>query len=205
MADSITIVALKPLRTLTPSGVRVREAHSGDTSGCDTSHLALKQHGPDPRSRTHQEVPPACQICSYCASDLGGSYCPRYDFSHFNRPWTRICQGAPVIVILLPIAKITSQVSQSRSARIATDTAPSIWKVLGRVTRVLCLSSSRCTLKRVLQGMRAQWTLTHSNGRAVIMRCCLDMKIFDERGAQNEQSGFQKGSCTGVALHNHNY
>ena len=26
--------------------------------------------------------------------DLGGFYYPRYDFSHFNRPWTRICQGA---------------------------------------------------------------------------------------------------------------
>jgi hypothetical protein len=37
----------------------------------------------------------------------------------------------------LPIAKITSQVSQSRSA---ADTAPSIWKVL---ERVLYLSSSR--------------------------------------------------------------
>lgn len=29
---------------------------------------------------------------------------------------------------------------------------------------------------RVLQGMRAKWTLTHSNDQAVIMRCCPDMK-----------------------------
>jgi hypothetical protein len=32
--------------------------------------------------------------------------------------------------------------------------------------------------------MRAQRTFTHSNGQAVIMRCCPDMKIFAKRGAQ---------------------
>jgi hypothetical protein len=46
------------------------------------------------------------------------------------------------IVKLLPIAKIMTQVVQSRPA---IDTAPIIWKGLGRV---LCLSSLRCTLKQ---------------------------------------------------------
>jgi hypothetical protein len=179
MADSITIIALQPLQTLTPSGV-IQWVRGAATLGTQTTWARPSIQNP-PKGA---EAPSLPDLFIVRVSDLGGSYCPRYDFSHFNRPWTRIFQGAPAIVILLPIAKITSQVGKSRSARTATDTAPSIWKVLDRV---LCLSSSRCTLKRVLQGMRAQWTLADSNGRAVIMRCCLDMKIFDERGAQNEQ------------------
>ena len=59
-----------------------------------------------------------------------------------------------------------------------------IWKCL---ERVLCLSSLLCTLKRERYKECAPRTLTRSNGRSVIMRCCLDMKFFAERGAQDEE------------------
>ena len=63
-------------------------------------------------------------------------------------------------------------VTTLRSARKVLDENPN--EVLDR----LCLPSSLCTLKRVRQGMRAKWTLTHSNGQAVVMRCYPDMKKF---------------------------
>ena len=39
-----------------------------------------------------------------------------------------------------------------------------------------------CTLKRqVLQGMRAQWMRLHSNDKVVIMPCCTDKIVIDEK------------------------
>jgi hypothetical protein len=121
MADSITIIALQPLQTLTPSGV-IQWVRGAATLGTQTTWARPSIQNP-PKGA---EAPSLPDLFIVRVSDLGGSYCPRYDFSHFNRPWTRIFQGAPAIVILLPIAKITSQVGKSRSARTATDTAPSI-------------------------------------------------------------------------------
>jgi hypothetical protein len=111
-------------------------------------HLAYKQHGPDLRSRTHPKVhrPQLARFVHSARFRSRGFCCPRYDFSHFNRPWTRICEGASFIVILLPIAKITSQVSQSRSA---TDTAPRFGRFWSAYHAVhACLRHGRCTLKR---------------------------------------------------------
>jgi hypothetical protein len=139
MADRITIVTLQPLRTLTPSGVT--RAYWGVLVAATFGTQVTRARPSIQNPHNGAEAPNLPDLFIVRFFDLGGLYCPRYNFSHFNRPWTRIFQGALFIVILLPIAKITSLVSQSKSA---TGTAPSIWKVLERVY----LSSSRCTLKR---------------------------------------------------------
>jgi hypothetical protein len=94
---------------ITLSGVR--EAHSGGTSGCDTWHSSNMGRTFDPEPTQRCGGPSLPDLFIVRVFDLGRFYsgCPRYDFSHFNRPWTRICQGASFIVILLPIAKITIQ------------------------------------------------------------------------------------------------
>src|ERR1700679_823587 len=89
MADSITIVALQPLRTLTPSGVR--EAYSGCTSGCDIWDSRTWARPSIQNQPKGAEAPSLPYLFIVRVFELGGFYCPRYDFSHFNRPWTRIC------------------------------------------------------------------------------------------------------------------
>jgi hypothetical protein len=104
MADSITNVALQPLRILNPSGVR--EAYSGCTSGCDIWDSRTWARPSTKNQPKGAEAPSLPDLFIVRVFDLGGFYCPRYDFSHFNRRWTRICLGASFIVILLPIAKL---------------------------------------------------------------------------------------------------
>ena len=136
IADSITIIALQPLRTLTPSGVRKATTFGAQATWARPWIQSLPKSAEAPKLAgfVHSTVQYAFSMPVISGGQLS-------DFSHFNRPLIRICLGALFIAILLPIAKITSQVSQSRSA---TDTAPSISKILGRVS----LPSSRCTLKR---------------------------------------------------------